>query len=129
MEPIFKNNLNSEIHRKGWGIEHWLLNNENLCCKFMQIEKGSKCSLHFHAKKEEIFFITFGSILFVWINTEDGKEESQVLIAGDSVYVPKLLPHQFMCNSEKACFIECSTHHEDSDSYRVRPGDSQTGKK
>ena len=111
---------------KGWGREDWLLNNEKLCFKVLTLLKDHRCSLHFHIKKEELFFIAKGSLMFVWTEVATGAEHSLELFTGDSVHIPPGLPHQFAGTSEEPCvFVECSTQHFEDDSYRVRGGDSQ----
>ncbi|MBN1683982.1 MAG: cupin domain-containing protein [Gammaproteobacteria bacterium] len=124
--PVFKHYLNETNYSKGWGAEYWLLNNENLCCKILTLEKDKQCSLHFHLDKEEIFFVIQGELLFTWIDTKIGHENQKILAKGDSVFVPRSMPHRFMGMSEELCIsLEAGTHHEEQDSYRVFPGDSQ----
>ncbi len=36
------------IEPKGWGREIWIANNGLYCGKILEINKGKKCSLHFH---------------------------------------------------------------------------------
>lgn len=127
VQPEFKNLRDPPIqYPKGWGRETWLLNDAALCCKILTLKQGKRCSMHFHRNKSEIFFVIQGEMLFVWIDTVNGQEQTQQLVAGDSVFVPPCLPHQFCGASVVDCvFVEASTHHEDDDSYRVRGGDSQ----
>lgn len=40
---------------KLWGHEEWLVNNELYCAKFLCLEKGAQCSLHYHEKKIRLF--------------------------------------------------------------------------
>lgn len=112
--------------KKGWGYESHLLNNENLCVKVMNIGYRKECSLHFHIKKEELFFIMEGIMLFDFIDTKTAEIMTSKLSAGDSVYIPKGVPHRFTGASLDGClFLECSTHDDPEDSYRVQKGDSQ----
>ena len=78
---------------KEWGYELWLANNEeeNYCGKILFIKKGYQGSMHFHSKKHETFYIL-----------ED-----------------RLKPHQLIAHEGDVKFIEISTFHRDSDSYRV----------
>lgn len=111
---------------KGWGREDWMLNNPNLCMKILTVEFKKSCSLHYHMKKEEIFFIVKGSIVFDWIDVNTGELHTITLFAGDSVYIPVGMPHRFLGADEGgSIFVGCSNHHGASDSYKVKPGDSQ----
>jgi mannose-6-phosphate isomerase-like protein (cupin superfamily) len=115
---------------KGWGREDWLLNDaeSNMCVKILTLESRKACSFHFHIKKSEIFFIISGDMDFEWKDTETGHNQQMALRPGDSVYVPPGCPHRFSTINERGCvFLEASTFHEDSDSYRIAPGDSQNG--
>lgn len=118
--------LLNEVKRvnKGWGNETWIYN-EELCIKELFIIKGSSCSMHFHIKKEEIFWIKMGSVIFETIDTTTGKISEKIFHTGDYILVPRLTPHRFSATDGNATIVEFSTHHEDLDSYRVIPGDSQ----
>ena len=48
----------------------------------------------------------------------------KVLKKGDSFTLDTLTAHRFTSNTSYPCdFVEFSTHHEDSDSYRIIKGD------
>lgn len=114
--------------KKGWGREDWLLNSKesNLCVKILSLKCRKACSFHFHRNKAEIFFVISGDMDFEWRDTETGNPEQMALKAGDSVYIPPGCPHRFSTINPDGCvFLEASTFHEDSDSYRIAPGDSQ----
>ena len=49
-----------------------------------------------------------------------------LLKEGDIVHIPQMLPHQLICGEKNGAIIEFSSHHDDADSYRYEPGDSQT---
>lgn len=113
---------------KGWGREDWLLNDKggNLCVKILTLNFKKSCSFHFHRNKAEIFFVIRGQIYFEYKDTESGETLHQELLAGDSVYIPPGCPHRFSgSDPDGSVFLEASTFHEDSDSYRIFPGDSQ----
>jgi hypothetical protein len=42
-----------QIVPKGWGREIWIANGDLYCGKILEINKGKKCSLHFHKIKTE----------------------------------------------------------------------------
>lgn len=54
--------MSSDITRKEWGSER-LLHNAEFCAKVMTLERGARCSIHFHALKKEMFIVTKGAIL------------------------------------------------------------------
>ena len=39
------------VHKKGWGFEKWIVNNEFYYGKILHFEKGKRCSFHFHKLK------------------------------------------------------------------------------
>ncbi len=56
-------------------------------------------SLHIHLKQDEIFYIAEGEFLF-----QVGKEKS-TLKAGDSIFLPRQVPHSWLQLSEKGKLI------------------------
>lgn len=116
--------LNPEFHPKKWGGELWICNNEEFCGKILQFNTGARFSMHFHHNKREVFYVLKGKVQLIVIDTDNANIVSTILSKGDVVEIPRLLPHQIIAldNTE---IIEFSTHHEESDSYRVMPGDSQ----
>jgi len=113
-----------EDHPKAWGGEMWLCNNEEFCGKRLTIHKGARFSMHFHAKKREVFWVLKGEIHLSWVDPSDAAKISRRMKAGECVEIPRLLPHQITA-IEDAEVVEFSTHHDEADSYRVAPGDSQ----
>jgi quercetin dioxygenase-like cupin family protein len=99
---------------KVWGEEHWIVNRE-YCGKKMVLKKGHRCSLHFHKNKDEVFYVTAGRIL---LELGDGE---RIMEPGDHHHVPPGVEHRFW-GLEDSEIVEFSTHHEDSDSYRI-PGE------
>lgn len=112
-----------KIVNKGWGREEILVN-KDFCGKLLVFNKGSKFSLHFHKKKNELFYVLLGKIRFNYLNLENADKKSKELIIGDSVFIPAGNPHQIEA-LEDSTIIEISSHHEDFDSYRIEKGDSQ----
>ena len=103
---------NVEIVPKIWGYEKWLENNDNYCCKILSLNKGFQCSLHYHKNKDETFLVTSGHV-----RLEAGGEISY-LRAGSFVRIPPNTLHRF-AGIQDSIIVEVSTHHEESDSYRV----------
>ena len=101
-----------EMVPKLWGYEKWLENNDKYCCKLLSLKKGYQCSLHKHKIKDEMFFIIQGHV-----RLEVGKKVMHML-PGSFVRITSGILHRFR-GIEDSIIIEVSTHHEDSDSYRV----------
>ena len=109
---------------KGWGEEIIIENNELYCGKILIFDAGCKFSMHYHMNKDETWWVEYGEFIYRWIDTETAKVNEDKLQEGDVVRQLPGQPHQLEAISNGRIF-EVSTHHEDSDSYRVLPGDSQ----
>lgn len=109
---------------KGWGSEEIWATNDLYCGKFMHFNNGARFSLHFHAHKDETWYVLSGRFTVRTINTQDASEHYQELNPGDVWHNPPLLPHQLICH-ESGTVIEVSTADSVEDNYRVEPGDSQ----
>jgi|TARA_R110000824_G_C14874098_1_gene642640 quercetin dioxygenase-like cupin family protein len=106
---------------KDWGYEIWMANNEeeNYCGKILYIKAGHSTSMHFHAKKHETFYILEGKLELELICTASTKKYKKVLNEGEVFTLERLLPHRLVAKDGDVKFVEVSTFHEDSDSYRV----------
>lgn len=111
----------TDIHKKGWGYENWLVNNELYCGKILHFNKGKKCSLHYHKIKDETFYILKGKIALL-IASPKRLLEKIVLKKGDSIRIPPKTSHQVIA-LETTDIIEISTQHFETDSYRIIRGD------
>ena len=112
------------VVEKKWGGELIVCNNAEFCGKFLTIRRGCKFSMHFHRDKREVFYLLSGKLALRFIETETARTFEIQMFRGDTMEIPRLLPHQLEA-LEDSEVVEFSTHHEDSDSYRVAPGDSQ----
>lgn len=106
---------------KSWGYEDWFANNELYCGKLLFIENGEWSSggnFHYHRIKDETFFVIEGSLLLEFVG--DHNEVLTIkLERNQSARVFPETKHRFTSLSENGCkFIEVSTEHKDSDSYR-----------
>lgn len=120
--------LGNEFHEKGWGRENWLHNSDVLCVKVLEFNPGSRFSMHLHRDKEEVFYVLEGRLELEYRDMANGSQTFEILNPGDAVLIPTMVAHRIRVISEgPAKILEASTHHEDSDSYRVEPGDSQKG--
>jgi mannose-6-phosphate isomerase-like protein (cupin superfamily) len=108
---------------KGWGREVWIANGELYCGKILEIRKGKRCSLHYHKRKCESFYLRSGRLkVRVKESVDSHAIEEFELAPGDCMDVPAGLVHQ-MEALEDAELFEFSTQHFDSDSYRIARGD------
>ena len=110
---------------KGWGEEIIIENNEKYCGKILIFKQGCKFSMHYHMNKDETWWVEYGKFRYSFIDTEQARIQTIDLEEGDVVRQYPGQPHQLEAISNGRIF-EISTHHEDSDSYRILPGDSQT---
>lgn len=110
--------------KKGWGSENIWATNDKYCGKILNFDNGAKFSMHFHAEKDETWYVLSGNFIVRYINTEDATIHEQNLNEGDSWHNPPLVPHQLIC-LQKGSIVEVSTADSVEDNYRVFPGDSQ----
>jgi mannose-6-phosphate isomerase-like protein (cupin superfamily) len=80
--------------------------------------------MHYHMNKDETWWVEYGEFRYSFIDTEQARIQTIDLEEGDVVRQYPGQPHQLEAISNGRIF-EISTHHEDSDSYRILPGDSQ----
>jgi len=112
---------------KGWGREIIFADEPAYCGKLMQFDcKGSKFSMHYHAVKDETWYVSRGSFLLRIINTNTANITERFLKTGDSWRNAPLVPHQLEALEDNSEIIEVSTYDDADDNYRVIPGDSQT---
>ena len=109
---------------KGWGEELIIENNEMYCGKILIFKQGCKFSMHYHMIKDECWYVEYGQFIYRWIDTETAELNEVKLEEGDVVRQRPGQPHQLEAISNGRVF-EVSTHHKDSDSYRVMKGDTQ----
>lgn len=109
---------------KGWGWESWLANTPEYCGKILYVHRSKMCSYHMHHIKDETFYLLKGRIhLLHSVAEDDVAHASRVILEpGDCFHVPRLMRHRFI-GLRDSYIIEISTHHEDSDSYRIEKGD------
>ena len=109
---------------KGWGSELIWATNDKYCGKLMKFNTGSKFSMHFHAHKDETWYVLSGKFIVRHIGTRDASVYEVELNVGDVWHNTPLMPHQIVC-LEEGTIIEVSTPDSVEDNYRVMPGDSQ----
>lgn len=113
-----------EIVPKGWGREEWLVNTKLYCAKFLIFDPLKECSLHYHELKTETFCVLEGYIE-LHLNWTGAPKDYEVLHLrkGKSIQILPGLCHRIVAGAEGATVLEVSTHHKNSDSYRIVRGD------
>ena len=112
-----------EQHRveKTWGYEIWFANNDLYCGKLISVNKGKRSSkgrYHYHKIKDETFFVIEGTLVLDWVD-EDNRVHTVSLGVNQSIRLKPGIKHRFTTNTKGGCkFIEASTTHRESDSYR-----------
>ena len=96
---------------KIWGFEEIIVNNGLYCGKILHLRKNHMCSIHFHRKKNETFYVLDGNVEMEVDNSV------YCMKAGHSIFVPRRTLHRFT-GLEDSRIIEFSTPDEESDSYR-----------
>ena len=114
-----------EIHKKAWGYELWIINNELYCGKLLVFKKDKQFSMHYHLLKDEAWYISKGEFLYKFIDTETAEEKELKVTEGNCIHLLPGQPHQMLALTEEATIFEVSTQHFDSDSYRIKKGASQ----
>lgn len=109
---------------KGWGHELIWATNDKYCGKLLSFNEGAMFSMHFHAEKDETWYVLSGKFEIRYINTLNAETKTLTLNTGDTWRNEPLEPHQLIC-LEEGTIIEVSTPDSVEDNYRVQPGDSQ----
>ena len=115
--------MKSEIHKKGWGYEKWIVNKQQYCGKLLFFNKDKKCSWHFHNIKDEVFYLQSGKILVRYSESNDIENANEIILnQGNSFHVYVGLRHQMIALEDSELF-EFSTQHFEEDSVRIIKGD------
>jgi hypothetical protein len=125
---------------KSWGFEYWFENNEKYCGKVICVRDkdwSSFGAFHFHKIKDETFFVISGGIKLDILDLSRVEplsiENLEISPIGDDLpwvnryflqpfqYIriyPGVL-HRFSGFGSEGLFIETSTSHYETDSYRI----------
>ena len=110
----------TKIHEKVWGYEDWIINTPLYCSKILYLNKGWRCSLHYHKEKDETFYLLEGRVFLELESDRDFDNMTQVMKIGDTTRVHPFLLHRFTGLMDSK-ILEISTQHFDEDSYRLEP--------
>ena len=115
--------LSGKVEKK-WGYELIWVTNDKYCGKLMNFKQGAQFSMHFHAEKEESWYVLSGKFIVKVIDTTTADVKEYELNEGDTWHNKPLSPHQLIC-IEAGTVIEVSMPDSVKDNYRVGKGDSQ----
>ena len=104
---------------KVWGSEEWIANNDKYCGKILNLNKGFRCSIHYHKNKHETFYILQGKVLMELFDSGGNRSIINIMLPEKIQVIEPYQRHRFT-GLEDSRIIEFSTHHEESDSYRDR---------
>lgn len=102
---------------KPWGDEEWLCNTPLYCGKFLRVKRCWRCSLHYHERKDETFYVLYGQILLEYGGSAEHLSRT-TLSAGETFRVFTGTLHRFT-GLEHSIILEISTHHDDADVIRL----------
>ncbi len=103
--------MKPERVEKSWGFELFIENCPEYCGKLLVFRADGRTSMHYHIKKLETMFLSRGKMLIRFENHSVG------LKPGDKIQIQRGQKHQLIAIEDSELF-ECSTFHEESDSYR-----------
>ncbi len=122
MARLKKRPADRDIHPKSWGHEVWVANNADYCGKLLVFDRAhSGTSMHFHVQKLEDMLCLKGRVQVDYLDTSDGTEHSFDMSEGESVQIPRSLPHRLTAREDGTVVVEFSTTHYESDSHRIGP--------
>ena len=64
---------------KGWGSELIWATNDKYCGKLLKFNKDARFSMHFHAEKDESWYVLDGLFKVVFIETQDASQHEAVV--------------------------------------------------
>ena len=109
-------------HEKGWGFEDWIFNSVLYCGKVLSVNKGKRCSLHYHQIKTETMLVVEGLVKMEFRSLNQPRLESLTLRPGEVFHIEPGLVHRFTA-LERSVIHEFSTQHFEEDSIRIEKGD------
>jgi len=127
------------VQKPLWGMEEIIVNRK-YCGKKLHILEGYRFSMQYHKKKEEAFYVDEGKILLELGDEGDAEYQEEefrkmmedevsyenenflrmvVMNPGDIIIIPRSTWHRCGSLEGTSIITEISTHHEDSDTYKL----------
>lgn len=101
--------------------EYVWADNEKYFGKILELDVGYESSMQFHAEQDKTWYVLFGSIELIYIDTDDAKVYNQTLTQNESWRAKPLQPYRFV-SLEKAVLIEVGTPNNPADIFKIAPG-------
>ncbi len=98
-----------KLTEKPWGHEILIAQAEGYVMKELFMLKGNRCSLQYHEKKHESFYVVAGKMKLTVGDSVD-KLEELIMFPGDSYVLPQGKIHRVEA-MEDSVYIEASTDH------------------
>tara|TARA_R110000824_G_scaffold93073_2_gene225348 strand:+ start:8750 stop:9100 length:351 start_codon:yes stop_codon:yes gene_type:complete len=93
---------------KPWGHERWLEVNKDYVVKELFMKSGHSCSLQYHEKKHETFYLLSGKLKF-YVGTDRDNLEILFLNPSEHYTIPPLLIHRMEAVVD-SIYLEASTN-------------------
>lgn len=137
--PLAGLHYDGRVHiPKLWGYERIIVNNDLYCSKKLTVlPNGNACSIHYHKKKDETFFVTQGELLMEIYRPLPGfelrRDSGIPLTMSDfdrpifkklqqgsgPIRIRPYVAHRFWAKNVVCEFDETSTPDDPADSYRL----------
>jgi mannose-6-phosphate isomerase-like protein (cupin superfamily) len=83
------------MERKAWGEVNHLVINEAVALSDLRVLSGTRCSLHMHRERANLFWVRSGRLVIEERAVPDGQPSFVLLVAGDIYTVPSMRWHRF----------------------------------
>lgn len=93
---------------KPWGYERHLEINDNYVVKELFMEEGNSCSLQYHEKKHETFYVLKGKLKF-YVGPDKDNLEVMYLDVGEHYTIEPLVVHRMEAVVD-SLYLESSTN-------------------
>lgn len=97
---------------KVWGFEEIIYNTKNYCFKYLHLQKGFQCSVHYHKLKTETFYLQSGKIVIQLV------DQKYIMGEKDFITIYPCTCHRFI-GLKNSVILEVSTQDFEDDSYRI----------
>lgn len=93
---------------KPWGYEKWIEVNPDYVVKELFMKEGNSCSLQYHEKKHETFYVLNGKLKF-YVGKDKDNLTTMFLEAGDHHTIEPLIIHRMEAIVD-SLYLESSTN-------------------